>query len=276
MASTPMVNVLLLALAVACSGGEQPKAPEPPVAVAPRDAAPMTWRGPNLYTLIDGDVTIAVALKPPGTWTEDAADDHELLTSPAGSTMKVTIVRGDPPPDFTESRPGVYQRGSGTSGVWLHTVTFPAGRWFARCEVAIVAADAALYPELARQCEELPLQQEPDPRIAWTLEVRPARVKLGAIGTVTVRYTATNRSNAPINAKAYNLEYWIDGESSMTLGMAFGSGGFESTWMALPPGKTVDDERVGMDDLVSTAGAHVFSLRHLDHEVAGATLHVTK
>ena len=99
---------------------------------------------------------------------------------------------------------------------------------------------------------------------------------LGKIASVTVRYSATNRSSAPIDAKAYNLEYFIDGESSMTLGMAFGNGGFDSIWMNLPPGKTVTDERVGMADLVAAPGDHVFAIRHLDREVARATLRVTK
>jgi hypothetical protein len=275
-----MRPALVVVAVVACRGGDKPKpAPPEPVpavdaVVVTTDAAPIEWRGPNLYTLDDGDVTVAVTLKPPGTWKEDWTEDHELLTSPAGSTMQVTLVHGDPPPGFGEIRPGVLHQGTGAKAVTLHRVTFPTGTWYARCELALVDADAALVSELAAQCDDLDLQQEPDPRIAWTISVKPATVKLAKVGTVTVRYTATNKSTAPIDAKAYSLEYWIDGADSSMLGMAFGNGGFSSIWTELPPGKTVDDERVGMDDLVDKPGDHVLSLRHLDHEVARATLHV--
>lgn len=272
----------VLVVVVACKGGTpeaKVKAPEPPpaidAAVAITDAAPMEWRGPNLYTLDDGDLTIGVTLRPPGTWKEDWTEDHELLTSPAGSTMQVTLVHGDPPAGFGEVRPGVFHTGSGANAVTMHRVRFPTGTWFARCELAIVDADAALVSELAAQCDDLDLQQEPDPRIAWTIAVVPATVKLTKVGTVTVRYTATNKSTAPIDAKAASLEYWIDGVDSSMLGMAFGNGGFPAIWNKLPPGKTADDERNGMDDLVDKPGDHVLSLRHLDHEIARAKLHVT-
>ena len=66
---------------------------------------------------------VAVALKPPGTWDEDATPDHELLTSP----MKVTIGREAPAPDVTETRPGAFHRGASATGVWLHAGTWPGG-----------------------------------------------------------------------------------------------------------------------------------------------------
>jgi hypothetical protein len=272
-----MRPALMVVAVVACRGGDKP-GPAPPeslpavdATIVTADAVPIEWHGPNVYTLDDGDISVAVTLSPPGTWKEDWTEDHELLTSPAGSTMQVTLVHGEPPPGFGEIRPGVLHQGTGARAVTLHRATFLSGTWYARCELAIVDADAALVSKLAAQCDDLFLQQEPDPRIAWTIEVKPAAVKLAKVGTVTVRYTATNRSTAPIVA---SLEYWIDGASSMTLGMVFGNGGFSSIWTELPPGKTVDEKRSGMNDLVDKPGDHVLSLRHLDHEVARTTLHV--
>jgi hypothetical protein len=266
----------------ACSGGtksssETGRAATPADArAAPADAAPTTWRGPNLYTLVDGDVTIAVVLRPPGGWQEDWTDAHEVVTSPAGGTMKVTIERSDAPSDSDEIRPGVFQHlGGATEVSYFHRREFPSGPRLVHCAVSLPDADAPLFSDLARQCDQLEMQYEPDPRVEWTIEVDPKKVSLAKTSTVTVRYTATNTAKEHVDAKAYSLEFWIDGAPSMELGMAFGNGGFSKVWTHLPPGDTVDDSRSGME-LVDAPGDHVITLVHLGRELARATLKVTK
>jgi hypothetical protein len=261
-------SLIVLVWVAACSEPTQtPPArdarPLPPKA-APVDAAPVTWTGPNLYTLDEGEVVAAITLTPP-RWAERDIDSFGIV-SPAGSTMSAWLERG--PAAAAPTRGDRSYRHE-------HAVPVAGDPWRVVCDVALVEADAAIFDELVRQCAELPMQYEPDARPSWKLTVTPARAKLAGLDQVVVRYAVTNRGVEPINARAYSLEWFVDGEPSMALGMAFGNGGFENKWLALPPGDTVDDAREGVA-ITDAPGEHVITLVHLGRELGRVTLKVTK
>ena len=227
--------------------------------------APVTWRGPSLYTL-HGQFTAGVVLMLPATWKESHAAAGMMATSQAGSTIQVWL-------DYQRS--GEPAPAAGAIH-YEHVVPMPDMGWIIGCEVRLVDADAALRDELTQQCAELRYQFEPDGRPLWKLEVVPAQVALAHLDTVTIRYTVTNTDDGPLDAKAYSLGWQLDGADSMALNNGFGNGGYESRWHHLPAGDAISDERVGFrDDLLDTPGTHVISLHHLDREVARATLTVT-
>ncbi|MCB9562485.1 MAG: hypothetical protein H6709_01560 [Kofleriaceae bacterium] len=239
-------------------------APTPaPVADAAPAPAPVTWRGPNLYTLGDDQVTVAVSLRPPGGWAEDTTDDHERLTSPAGSLFEVWLVAGRAP--VTTSH---------TARSSHHEYAIPgAGEHLVACGVTLVDADLALLDELTRQCDELSFEYEPDARAGWKLEIEPATVSLADLDRVTVRYHVTNQGAAPLDAHAYALAWQVDGVESMALDMAFGNGGYASSERAVAPGASITASRRGVA-FVDAPGSHVVTLMHLDHELARATVRV--
>jgi len=262
-------RALLAWLAIAgCGRPSSPPAPEQAAAVVDAAAAPapVTWRGPNLYTLVGGEVTVGVTLRPPGGWEEDATDDHEQVTSPSGSTLKVWLVQGRPATAPTRTARTAHHE---------HPVPVAGGDWLIACEVAVSDADAALFDELAGQCADLSFEYEPDDRAAWAIEVEPAKVRLGKLSTLKVRYRVTNRSKAPLDARAYVLGWQVDGVDSMALDLAFGNGGYLKTWRALPAGDSIADERQGVA-FVDAPGEHVITLHHLGREIARAALRVTR
>lgn len=256
----PRRLVLVLAALAACSG----KGTSPARDDATPPQPPVTWRGPSLYTLVEGEVTVGIALRLPGGWAEDAGEARQLVTSPAGSTMSVTLSPAAAAAAPTRTASGSHHE---------HAVTTAAGTWVVACDVAVVPADRGVFDDLARQCAELVVQHAPDDRVTWKLEVEPADVPLADLSSVTIRYHVTNQSEAPVDAKAYALEWRVDAAASQQLGNAFGNGGYERKWHALPPGESLHDSRKGMK-LVDVAGDHVISLHHLGREVARATLHV--
>lgn len=119
-----------------------------------------------------------------------------------------------------------------------------------------------------------PAPSAPPGTVAWTLVVAPARVTMARRAQVSVQITATNRGARTVDP-GRSLEFTVDGTPSMELGMAFGNGGMEASWTALPAGATVRDERIGME-LVTAPGEHVIVMSQGGAELARAVLHVTR
>lgn len=111
--------------------------------------------------------------------------------------------------------------------------------------------------------------EAPPGTIAWTLTLVPAQVTMARRAEVDVRITAHNRGNLTVDPRRSGLDFTVDGVSSMELNMAFGNGGMEAAWTALPPGRRVQDRRIGMQ-IVEAPGRHVIVLSQSDRELARA------
>ncbi|EDM79906.1 hypothetical protein PPSIR1_22731 [Plesiocystis pacifica SIR-1] len=256
--------------ALACTGCGERDSPAPatpdtatPSTIAEPDApAPaLQWRGPNRYDLRLGELTVGAGLKVPGApWTERYAGARAQLESPAGSALTLTL---EPGAVREPARSGHHEHAVGAAAP--HRVV---------CAFSLAPEEAGLLDALTRECAELSIEFEPDPRVSWAIELEPAVVSMAQRDELSIRYRVTNDGDATLDASAYGLQWKLDGEDSMVLGMAFGNGLRDGRWAALPPGASVDDRRVGLE-LADAPGEYTITLHHLDHEVARATLKVT-
>src|SRR5262249_20122723 len=73
--------------------------------------------------------------------------------------------------------------------------------------------------------------------IVWSLECVPSTVTMAQRASVMYTIHATNTTSAVRDPERDPLDFTIDGVSSMQLAMAFGNGGREAAWDAIPPGK---------------------------------------
>jgi hypothetical protein len=237
----------------------------PPDGIPGSKSTEIQWRGPNRYDLKLGDLVVGAGLKVPGKpWAEDYAGPRARFESPAGSTREVRLEPGESKTEL---------RRDGQSYHHEHAVAVEAPHRVI-CEFTLVSEDAALLDDLARECSELGIEFEPDPRARWEIELQPATVPMAARSKLNIVYRVTNEGTDPLNAKSYSLAWKVNDEGSMSLGMAFGNGGYERTWRQLPSGATIEDRREGVH-IADAPGEYVITLHHLDREVARATLRVT-
>lgn len=211
-------------------------------AAAP-DTGALAWMGPSRFTLdAGGGATISFSFDRPQGWKTDADDKHMLLTSPAGGTVEVK-------PDADPH------------------VLFD-------CAIALSKVDERWRDALSKQCDNLVITREPDPRITWKISVAPDTFALADQGKAMITISAANTTKDAIAPWRDELDIQLDGAASTELGMAFGNGGRAGAWQKLPGGQTVDDRRDGFTDLFAKPGEHVLALVHLGHEVARTTVHV--
>jgi hypothetical protein len=110
--------------------------------------------------------------------------------------------------------------------------------------------------------------------IVWSLEVVPPTFALAEQGRVSIWIQATNRGAETLDTERSD-SFTLDGEDSMELNMAFGNGGREARWRALPTGDTIREQRIGLE-LFTSAGDHVIALVGPDgRERARVTVTVT-
>ena len=108
----------------------------------------------------------------------------------------------------------------------------------------------------------------------WAIQVVPSTVSLAHQEETRVIITLTSYARAPLSPHRDPLDFWVDGKSSPSLGLAFGNGGRTTSWTLLPPGETARDERVGVRFL-ETTGDHRLSIARDGREVATTIVHVT-
>jgi hypothetical protein len=110
--------------------------------------------------------------------------------------------------------------------------------------------------------------------IVWSIDCAPSTVSMAQRASVMVTIHATNTTAATRDPERDPLDFLVDGASSMELSLAFGNGGREQTWSAIPPGATVTDRRTGMK-IVAAPGDHAIVMTHNGVQLARTTLHVT-
>jgi len=173
--------------------------------------------------------------------------------------------RGEDAPAAREPAGGPTTAAGSAAPVETAAPAVPAAPAPAPAAAAAPAPDAAAAPAPAAAA----------PGITWAIEVSPARVSMAHRDKVRVTIRATNTTSAVRDPQRDPLDVLVDGKSSMELSMAFGNGGRERAWSAIPPGRTVEDARSGME-LVDAPGDHVIAIVHDGHELARTVLHVTR
>jgi len=106
-------------------------------------------------------------------------------------------------------------------------------------------------------------ESEPEASAAglrWTITAHPAHLTMAQRATFRLRRTATNEGSGPLDAMHSSAQFTLNGEASMALDLAFGNGARESLWSALPPGRTVFDEREMGDSLFPAPGTYVITM----------------
>ena len=88
-----------------------------------------------------------------------------------------------------------------------------------------------------------------DAHVRWRLEAQPARLSMRARRSFRLRIFATNEGETTVNPESGVGSYGLNGEPHLGLNLWFGNGTRVREWMALPPGRTVSDERseIGAD-----------------------------
>lgn len=85
--------------------------------------------------------------------------------------------------------------------------------------------------------------------IAWELTAEPSAIlPMARRGDFALWIVAHNVSPGVTDTSRDGLSYEVNGVESTMLEMAFGNGGRERRWGALPPGETVREARGGRSD----------------------------
>ncbi|MCE9579034.1 MAG: hypothetical protein K8W52_38270 [Deltaproteobacteria bacterium] len=95
--------------------------------------------------------------------------------------------------------------------------------------------------------------------LRWQLRAVPPRLTMKDRAAFRLRIEVTNTAAAPVDASDGYATFTLDGQASQALDLAFGNGGREARWRALPPGDTVSDERAMGEDLFPAPGAYAIS-----------------
>lgn len=131
--------------------------------------------------------------------------------------------------------------------------------------------DAPATP-VVPQAQQAPAAAHPP--IAWRLLVLPSTFPMSRRGAVRIRIVATNTGHTTVDPERDPLEIHVNGQSSMEANMAFGNGGREARWSALPAGETVEEDRVGLE-LFPRPGNYDLVLHVPAGDVARTRVHVT-
>lgn len=230
-----------------------------------RPSEPPEWRGPNRYDLKTGNFVVGAGLKVPGQpWIESYEGPRARFDSPTGSVFELRLEAGRAARDpIQEGRTRRHE----------HPVPLQTPHRVI-CEFTLTDEDASIHDELEQHCSDLRIEFEPDPRARWEILLEPGTVSMAKRSKLDLRYRVTNEGTDPLDAKAYSLDWRVNGEGSMSLSLAFNNGRYPRTWHQLPPGESIEDRRVGVH-IADKPGEYVITLHHLGHEVAQATLRVT-
>jgi hypothetical protein len=112
-------------------------------------------------------------------------------------------------------------------------------------------------------------------RIAWELAAAPsASFPMSKRGEFELWIVARNGGPTVEDTERDALSYEVNGRTSLMLALAFGNGGRDRRWAALPPGQTLREARGGKTDptfgesLFPTPGEYRLTLRQGDRVVA--------
>ena len=118
--------------------------------------------------------------------------------------------------------------------------------------------------------------------IAWELVATPsATFPMAKRGDFELWIVAHNLGPGVQDTARDRLAYRVNGKESMMLAMAFGNGGREREWSALPPGKTLREARGGSTDpsfgqsLFPAPGDYHLTIEELGRLVAALDVHVS-
>jgi len=143
--------------------------------------------------------------------------------------------------------------------------------------VAIAACGSHPAPHAISNTAPSPetIDAAPPAAIVWSIDCAPSTVAMASRASVMITIHATNTTSAVRDPERDPLEFTVDGVSSMELSMAFGNGGRDAAWEAIPPGATEVDQREGME-IAASPGDHVIVMSHAGRELARTTLHITR
>lgn len=111
------------------------------------------------------------------------------------------------------------------------------------------------------------------PPLKWELIALPPKLTMAERASFRLRRQVTNTGDAPADATAAYASFTLNGERSMGLDLAFGNGGRESRWSALPPGEKASDDRA-MGDLFEAPGDYTITMTTGD-QTSTVTVHVS-
>lgn len=106
--------------------------------------------------------------------------------------------------------------------------------------------------------------------IAWRLTAEPATatITMAQRRTFRIWMEARNVGGRVEDTRRDALEWLLNGQPSRTAAMAFGNGGREAAWGALPPGTTVREARDMGESLFPAPGSYELVVRRGGREVA--------
>jgi hypothetical protein len=138
-----------------------------------------------------------------------------------------------------------------------------------------VAPSSTAPRKTSTPASSAPITADP---IEWQLTTPVTTFPMGDRGAFELWIVAHNAGTPPADTRRNGLEYLVNGQPSRMLAMAFGNGGRERRWAALPPGETVREARGGPTDpsfgqgLFPAPGDYDFTLQQDGRVVA--KLHV--
>lgn len=100
----------------------------------------------------------------------------------------------------------------------------------------------------------------PASSLRWELIARPMRLRMSQRARFVLRRQVTNTGTTAADAMTRSASFTVNGAPSMDLDMAFGNGARETLWAALPPGRTVFDEREMGESLFPAPGQYTLAM----------------
>lgn len=108
------------------------------------------------------------------------------------------------------------------------------------------------------------------PSIAWRLTSEPAAATITMAQRRSFRLwmEARNTGSRTVDTGRDQVEWFLNGQASMTADMAWGNGVRELTWSALPPGARVREARDMAEHLFPSPGSYELVMRLAGRDVA--------
>jgi archaellum component FlaG (FlaF/FlaG flagellin family) len=133
----------------------------------------------------------------------------------------------------------------------------------------LLSLTAAALPAHARRAI-LPPTQAASRDITWELTSEPssARITMAQRGRFRLWLLARNIGRRTVDTQRDQLQWFINGEASMSLSMAFGNGVRDPRWSGLPAGTSVREARAMGETLFPRAGRYAITANQGGREVA--------
>lgn len=133
----------------------------------------------------------------------------------------------------------------------------------------LLSLTAAALPAHARRAV-LPPTQAASRDITWQLTSEPAsaRITMAQRGRFRLWMLARNIGRRTLDTQRDQLQWFVNGEASMSLSMAFGNGARDPRWSGLPAGTSVREAREMGESLFPRAGRYAITVNQGGREVA--------